>query len=201
MHTSKTYDRFPHVKKMTIWQFDENMIGMLKGIVGKRFLSVETDDSMEGQSYCVARLNFGGTSILLKNEEEIAMFENEDVPYEEAAKFSCSISDTAHPFMPGLVGAGIKKFDVCELVESVDIVADKITCVEQGIDIIMDIAVIVSTQNHAYIFSKSHVWFDEVIYENVDKSIDEICSLLSDLSLWNNDGQLSVSIERSVRKI
>ena len=68
---------------MTIWQFDENMIEMFKGIVGKRFLSVETDDSMEGQSYCVARLNFDGTSILLKNgEEEIAMFENEDVPYE-----------------------------------------------------------------------------------------------------------------------
>ena len=29
---------------MTIWQFDENMIEMLKGIVGKRFLAVETDD-------------------------------------------------------------------------------------------------------------------------------------------------------------
>ncbi len=187
---------------MTIWQFDENMIEMLKDIVGKRFLSVETDDSMEGQSYCVARLNFEGTSILLKNEEEeIAMFENEDVPYEEAAKFSCIISDIAHPFVPGLDGVGIKKFDVDEIVMSVEIVSDTIKCVEQGINIIIDMALIVKTENHAYIFSKSHVWFDEVIYVNIDKNIDDICPLFSDLSLWNDDGKLSVSIERSIRTI
>lgn len=184
------------------WQFDENMIKMLKGIVGRRFLSVETDASVEGQSYCVARLNFDGMSILLKNEkEEFAMFENEDVPYEEAAKFSCNISDPNQPFMAGLVGVGIKKLDIDELVVGVEIVADRITCVEQEIDIIIDIAVIVKTENHEYIFSKSHVWFDEVIYVNIDKSIDDICPVLSDLSLWNNDGQSNATIERSVRKI
>ena len=187
---------------MTIWQFDENMMEMLKGIVGKRFLSVETDDSMEGQSYCVARLNFDGTSILLKNgEEEIAMFENEDVPYEEAAKFSCSISDTTHPFMPGLEGACVKKYDVDELVANVEIVSDTIKCAEQGIDIVIDMALLVRTENHSFIFSKSHVWFDEVIYVNVDKSIDDVCPLFSDLSLWNNDGEFDVSIERTIRKV
>ncbi len=178
------------------------MIEMLKGIVGKRFLSVETDASAEGQSYSEARLNFDGTSILLKNEEEeIAMFENEEVPYEEAAKFTCSISDPNQPFSPGVVGVGVKKLDVGKLVAGVEIVSDTITCAEQGITIIMDMAVVVRTESHAYIFSKSHVWFDEVIYINVDKSIDEICPVFSDLSLWNNDGEYKVSIKRAVRII
>lgn len=187
---------------MTRWQFDNDMIQMLKDIVGKRFLSVETDASVEGQSYCVARLNFDGVAILLKNEEEeIAIFEDDIVPYEEASKFTCSISNPKQTFLPGLDGVEIKKHDVDELVAGVEIVSDTIKCVEQGINIIMDIALIVRTEKHVYIFSKSHVWFDEVIYVNIDKSIDDICPLYSDLSLWNNDGEWSVAIERSVRKI
>lgn len=187
---------------MTRWQFDDNMINMLKGIVGKRLLSVETDASVEGQSYCVARLNFDSTAILLKNEEEeIAIFEDDIVSYEEASKFTCSTSDPNQTFLPGLDGVGTKKNDVDELVTGVEIVSDTIKCVEQGIDIIMDIALIFRAEKHAYIFSKSHVWFDEVIYVNIDKSIDDICPLRSDLSLWNNDGEWSVSIERSVQKI
>lgn len=187
---------------MTRWQFDENMIQMFKSIVGKQFLSFEMDSSVEGQSYGTARLIFDKTSILLKNEEEeIAMFENDDVPYEEASKFTCSISDPDLPFSSELVDVAVKKCEINEIVTDVEIISDTIKSIEHGIDIIIDIAVVIKTEKHAYIFSKSHVWFDEAIYVNIDKDIEDICPVLSDLSLWNNDGEWNVTIERFVRKI
>ena len=187
---------------MTRWQFDEDMIIMLKRVVGKRFLSFERDSSAEGQAYSVARLNFEDVSILLKNEEEeISMFEDESVPYEEAAKFTCSKCDPAQQFMPGLADVPVKRQDVNELVTEIDVVSDLIRSFEHEINIVIDIALIIRTENHAYIFSKSHVWFDEVIYIDLDKSIDDICPLHSDLALWNNDGAWNVTIERTIRKL
>ena len=185
---------------MTRWQFDENMIQMLQSIVGKQFLSFEMDSSVEGQSYGTARLIFDNTAILLKNEEEeIAMFENDDVPYEEASKFTCSISNPELPFSPGIVNAAVKKREINEIVTDVEIISDTIKGVEHGIDIIIDMAVVIRTEKHAYTFSKSHVWFDEAIYVNIDKDMENICPVLSDLSLWNNDGEWNVTIDRSVR--
>ena len=187
---------------MTRWQFNENMIQMLKSIVGKQFLSFEMDSSVEGQSYGSARLSFDNTAILLKNEEEeIAMFENEDVPYEEASKFACSISDFELTFLPGIADVAVKKHEIDEIVTGVEIISDTIKSIEHDIDIIIDMAVVIKTEKHTYTFSKSHVWFDEVIYVNIDKDIEDICPVLSDLSVWNNDGEWDVKIERSVRKI
>ncbi len=74
-------------------------------------------------------------------------------------------------------------------------------CCYKGYNIIIDMAIVIRTEKHAYTFSKSHVWFDEAIYVNIDKDIENICPVLSDLSLWDNDGEWSVTIERSVRKI
>ncbi len=187
---------------MTRWQFDNMMIQMLQGIVGKQFLSFESDTFVEGQSYCTARLNFDNVSILLKNEEEeITIFEDDVVPYEEAAKFSCSISNPNQPFISGLDGVAVKKHVVDELVMNVAIVSDTIQCIEHGVNIVIDMALIIRTENHTYIFSKSHVWFDEVISINIDKDMDDICPLLSDLNLWNNDGAWNVTIERVVRNL
>lgn len=187
---------------MTRWQFDNTMTQMLHSMIGRRFLSFERDTSAEGQSYCVVRLNFDNTSLLLKNEEEeIATFEDNVAPYEEAAKFTCTISNPNQPFPSGLVGVAIKKHVVDELVVSVAIVSDTIQCVEHGMNIVIDMALIIRTENHTYIFSKSHVWFDEVIYINIDKDMDDICPLPSDLNLWDNDGEWNVTIERSVRAL
>lgn len=187
---------------MTRWQFDNKMTQMLQGVVGKRFLSFERDTSVEGQSYCTARLNFDDISILLKNEEEeIAIFEDDVVPYEEAAKFTCSISDPNQPFASGLDGVAVKKHIVDELVMSVAIASDTIQCIDHGVNIIIDMALIIRTENHTYIFSKSHVWFDEVISINIDRNIDDICPLLSDLNLWNNDGAWNVTVKRTVRNL
>lgn len=102
---------------MTYWQFDDSRIDILKAMISEAFLSYERDALTEGGAYGVLRLNFGNKSILLKNEEEeIAMFENEIVPYEEASKFTCCICDPQEAFHPGLEGVRVEKHEVNEQV-------------------------------------------------------------------------------------
>lgn len=186
---------------MTNWQFNKDMIQILKHMIGMRFLSYEKDGVTDGQSYCVLRLNLDGKSILLKNEdEEIAMLSDDNIR-EEAARFSCSEIDPDEPFVGLVDDVKTIKYETNEIVKNVQIITDVITGSHKDMNIMIDMAIVIKTETHTYIFSKSETWFDEMIYINTDKDFDKICPIQKVIDMWNNDGKLEVEVNRTIMNL
>lgn len=160
---------------------------MLKSINGKKLISYESDTPRE--SYSRIKINTDDMCLILSNEQK---YEIKDSSLfddgEEVSVFDCY--ETVDLFDSAIEGIVPIKTTVNELIQKVLIkrytinVSGRYTCD-------MDIALIIVTDNHKYVFSRS-AWFSEEIFIGIDADIDYSCEACAlDLS---NSAVLDISV-------
>lgn len=80
------------------------------------------------------------------------------------------------------------------------IVSDKIIIPNENYEIVLDMAGIITTNSHEYVFSRE--WhFGQYLRINVDNNFDEIYPLTKVKEEWNNFGKWDVDVKRTVEEL
>lgn len=172
---------------MNNMSFSINALNMLKSIKGKNLISYESDTPRV--SYSRIKINTDGRCLVLSNEQKYeiknsSLFDDG----EEVSVFDCY--ETVDRFDSAIEGIVPIETTVSELIQKVLIKRYTINVSGQyACD--MDIALIIVTDNHKYVFSRN-AWFSEEIFIGIDTDIDYSCEACAlDLS---NSGVLDISV-------
>lgn len=172
-------------------KFSSDMLSMLKGVVGQKFLKYEcAKDDVLGSTYGNIRLCFSDNIIDLSNEECFCPELDEDVAY-----FSCTLVSADSSFEPAVV-ADIETTIIDSIVLGVEIVEDKVTINNSEIVIAFDSALVLKTDAGDYLFARME-WFSEVILIAHNESYDTLFPVKKVMESWENDGENRVTVKRS----
>ena len=189
--------------KMVKAKFTDIMLSKFKKLKGSRLIYYLTDDINGGDiSYCKIGIETDNGCLDVYNEETpVDWFDTEgEKAKEDISVFSCKERKNSEEFIPYISDSGIIKHNVNELINSIKIVSDYIKVNNGEYSIDCDIAIIIQTDSHEYIFSRGW-FFSEEIYVSVDSDINNIYSVDDEIKAWNNDGDYSVEIQRIVKEI
>lgn len=187
---------------MIVARFTEQMTDSLKKLKGEKFVSYFIDDdNLLDRSYCVLRIKTGHFCLDIMNEEQEFPFLNSPAgDAEELSCFSCLETSTDTPFHPYVVGIGYKEIAVDENVCKVSLISDQISIQQENYEIILDMALIIQTDKHKYIFARKW-YFDEQIYVYIDEDYDKIYSVDEVRKSWSNDGEFFVEVKRMITEL
>lgn len=142
-------------------------------------------------AYGNVQLNTTHLSIELRNEvQPLIMFSE----IEDISVFSCQIKPANSVFMP-YCEEPWKTVFVNEKITGLSLVNDTIIVNDNEYAITFDMAVIVTTEKHDYVFSRNW-FFSETIDLSIDKSFDDIYPISRVISDWNDDATRMVSVQR-----
>lgn len=181
-------------------KFSDKMKNQLKKLKDSIFIKYIIDNETKGAStYC--KLGIDSTNIrldILNEEISVDWFtNNEDICKEDIAVFSCKIRKDEETFKPYIKESEVMSIDVNERIKNVQIVSDIINVDYDEYIIDYDIAIVIETEKHKYVFSRGW-FFNEEIYINIDKNIDDIYSISEVKESWSNDRELNVEVNRKI---
>ena len=175
-------------------EFTDDMKQILASMKGAHFKSYECAIDSHNHIYCNFRINTDKCSIEIKNENQVFPFFDDK---EEMACFSCKI--TSEPFKPTEITSSTV-FSVKEIINSVEILNDVIDVNNGMYQVSFDNALIIRTNSTTYMFAKD-VWFSEIITVRKDDNYDQVISKQEIIDSWSNEGDFSVDIHRTVKKL
>lgn len=183
-------------------KLNENMIQLLSSLVGKKFISFECDlEEKWNRAYCYLRINTDSSVVDISNEQELVNLfgENEDV---SCLKCFANKGKSLKETFSLIDSYKSKEIFVNELIESISIISEKVKVDENNTmkEIEFDMAIIIKTANHEYMFSREN-WFDEFIYINIDKKFNDIYPISKDKEIMSNDKSRNVFIKRNTINI
>ena len=184
-------------------KFTNLMLEKLKKLKGNKFLRYLTDDTNEGNgSYCKVGIETDGGNLDIYNEEKpVDWFNIEgEKTKEDISIFLCKERKKDEEFIPYVSGVSIIKHEINEHINSIKIVSDFIKINKEEYFIDYDVAVIIKTDFHEYMFSRGW-FFSEEIYVLVDGDINKFYSVDNVTNDWNNGGDYSVDVQRTMKEI
>lgn len=169
-------------------KFSEKAIEILKNIIGKEFVSysakrIQFNASYNGEVFINANSSF---IKLYAEEKEITWFCDDKLHNSENIfGFNCEMSNNQ----------GEEIILVNDVISGIDVITDFVSIPQKNYYIELDMALIIKTQSHNYIFSRAW-YFDESIDINIDKNYDDIYSINKVKESWNNAEEWDVKVER-----
>lgn len=184
-------------------KFSNEMKKQLEKLKDSIFVKYIIDNETKGIStYC--KLGIDSTNVcldILNEETSMDWFVNDEgICKEDISVFSCKVRQDKEIFEPYIEESDVIEIDVNEKIDNVHIVSDVIDVNNGEYIIDYDMAIIIETEKHKYIFSRGW-FFNEEIYVNIDKDIDDIYSIKEVKESWSNDGELTVKVNRMVKEI
>ena len=177
-------------------EFSTDMLKMIKGMVGRTLCSYECENMISGEAYGNMQINLDGYSIEILNEvTELPFYDST----EDISCFTCKLKTPGEFFEPYCEGTSEKHF-INENILSVCIVEDSISVNDGDYDIKFDMALIIETSKHKYMFSRGW-FFSEIIDISVDKEFGCIYPIDRVIEDWSDDGDNKVNVTRTVRKL
>ncbi len=176
-------------------RFTSEMKDVLKGLKGFELVGYSATELYMGETVYDGKiyLHVGDSTIKISNEEkQIPWFKNKDLSDREnifcfhCEKFGC-----------------IQKMDtvlVQEKIENIELITDYIKIPQEEYEIALDMALIIETNKHRYMFSRGW-YFDESLEISVDKNYDDIYPIKQAVEEWNNFGEWEVDIKRVIGKL
>lgn len=184
-------------------KFSMKMIENLAKLKNSVFLRYIIDNETNGvSSYCKVGLDSDAIRLDLLNEEiGVDCFDSdENIKKEDITVFSCKIRKNGESFKPYLENSEVISVPINETIKAIYVVSDIIDVNRGEYCIDYDMAVIIETSEHKYIFSRGW-FFCEEIYITVDKDINDIYSVQDVKKSWNNDGEFIVKVDRVITEI
>jgi len=184
-------------------KFSNEMIKYIEQLKNSNFIKYFIDNQTNGASaYCKLGIESNNICLDIFNEEtSVEWFINDDgVNKEDISVFSCKIREDNENFKPYIEESEIESVIVNEKINNVKIVSDIINVNNGEYVIDYDMAIIIETEQHNYVFSRGW-FFSEEIYINVDKDINDIYSVKEVKESWSNDGEFNVEVKRVVNVI
>jgi len=146
---------------------------------------------MNQTAYGNVQLNTEHFSLELRNEVRALPLFSE---VEDISAFSCVAKSAGCTFEP-YCEEPWQTILVNEKITGVSIVNDTVVVNSGEYSITFDMAVIVKTECHQYVFSRDW-FFSETIKISVDKVLDDIYPISRVVADWNDDGNRKVSVQR-----
>ena len=177
-------------------KFSNKMIDILKSMVGNIFSSYEYGDMFPNEAFGNLQINLKDFSVELFNEvQELPFYDlTEDI-----SCFKCIKKSLTELFEPYCKEPS-QKYSVNEKILSVFIVDDSISINDGEYDINFDMAVIIETSQHKYIFSRGW-FFSETINISIDEKFDDIYPIGKVIEDWSDEGENNVTVVRNIRKL
>lgn len=176
-------------------RFTLQMLQEMAKLKGEIFVSYECAENF-GTTYGNARINTQHFSIEFLNEvREMLLFGEA----EEISMFSCAVKSKEEPFQP-YCEEPYETFVVNEKIGKISIINDQISVNDGEYDISFDMAVVIETEKHRYMFSRGW-FFSEVITISQDKSLDDVYPIQRVIEDWNDDGARTVAVHRTTRDV
>ena len=172
-------------------KFSNEMLEYIKKMVGHTLCSYEYGKMVQNEAYGNLQINLDSFAIEILNEvKELPFFDStEDISY-----FTCEKKSLSEPFKP-YCEEPCKKHLIDEKVLSVYIVEDSISINDGEYDITFDMAIIIETCNHKYIFSRDW-FFSETISISLDEEFDNIYPISNVIEDWSDEGENKVEVKR-----
>ena len=184
-------------------KFSNEMIKHLEKLKNANFEKYIIDNETNGLStYCKLGINTDSICLDILNEESSVNWFKTDchIDKEDISIFSCKIRENNEIFKPYIEESEVISIVVNEKISNVKIVSDIINVNSGEYIIDYDMAIIIETEQHSYVFSRGW-FFNEEIYVNVDKEIDDIYSIKEVKESWSNDGEFNVEVNRDINVI
>ncbi len=184
-------------------KFSNEMIKYLEKLNNSNFIRYIIDNETKGFStYCKLGIDTNNICLDIFNEETSVdwFVSDEDIQKEDISVFSCKIRKDSDIFKPYLEDSEIITIDVNERINKIQIVSDIINVNKGEYVIDYDMAIILETEQHKYIFSRGW-FFNEEIYVNIDKDINVIYPIQEVKESWNNEGEFTVEVDRVVKTV
>lgn len=173
--------------------YDNNMIEILKSIIGKKFEYIEFTNKEKMVSFGNVALNVDGQLIEISNHEDDKGW---DEDY-DSAHFECKIISEYEPTVTKSI---VSKLNIQEIIKDVNIIYDEIT--NEYYNFNYDMALEIITENHKYLISRG--WFySEDISINIDTEFDSIYPVSKVEDDWNadSDGDYITKVNRNIINI
>lgn len=171
-------------------KFTSKMRDSLRKLIGDSLISYN-GAFMNQTAYGNVQLNTKHFSLELRNEvRALPLF----AEVEDISSFSCVTKPAGFTFEP-YCKEPWKTVMVDEKITDVSIISDTITVNNNEYSISFDMAVIITTENHQFVFSRGW-FFSETIDASVDKNFNDIYPICRVIADWNDDGNRKVSVIR-----
>lgn len=177
-------------------KFSDEMINILKSMIGNILYSYECGNTIQNEAYGNLQLNLKDFSIEILNEVSEFPFYNSS---EEISCFSCKKKSSSETYKT-YCEEPIEKHVINEKITSVALVEDDVNVNNGEYEIRFDMAIVIKTDKHKYIFSRGW-FFDEVIYITVDNEFDKVYPISKVVEDWSDDGENKINVVRTVRKL
>lgn len=184
-------------------KFNNLMLENLKKIKGSKLLCYLTDDMYDGNvSYGKVGLETNNGCLDVYNEEtSVDWFDIDgEKTKEDISMFSCKERKEGEEFVPYINKTNVIRHEVDEYINSIKIVTDFVRINNEEYSIDYDIAIIIKTDSHKYTISRGWL-FSEEIYISIDDDCNDIYSITDEINDWNNDGDYSVEVKRTIKEI
>lgn len=177
-------------------KFSSEMLKIIKSMVGKVFCSYECGNMVPDEAYGNLQINLDDFAIEILNEvKELPFYDStEDISY-----FTCEKKSLNESFKPYCEEPSEKHL-INENILSVYIIEDSISINGGEYDINFDMAIIIETNKHKYVFSRGW-FFSETIDIAVDKEFDDIYPISRVVEDWSDDGENKVNVIRTRKKL
>ena len=181
---------------MIIAKFSKEMIKILKDMIGHIFCSYVCGNTIAGEAYGNLQINLDTFAVEVLNELYVLPFFNLT---EDISHFSCKKKSLDELFKPYCIEPTETHF-VSEKILSVSIIEDEISVNNGEYKINFDMALIVKTDTHKYIFSREW-YFSENIIISCDKEFNDIYPISMVEESWSDDGENKVTINRTMKEL
>ena len=177
-------------------KFTDEMIEIIRSMIGRCFCTYECGNMVSNEAYGNLQINLDDFAIEFLNEiKELPFFDStEDISF-----FTCEKKSLSKKFKPYCEEPTTRHL-INENILSVYIVEDCISINGGEYDINFDMAVIIETENHKYIFSRGW-FFSETIDISVDEEFDDIYSISKVVEDWADEGENKVNVVRTIKKL
>lgn len=177
-------------------KFSNEMLKIMKSMVGKVFCSYECGNMVPNQAYGNLQINLDDFAIEILNEvKEFPFFDST----EDISHFSCRRKLLNESFKPYCVEPSEEHW-INETILSVHIIEDNIYINNGEYVISFDMAIIIETSKHKYMFSRGW-FFSETIDISVDEDIDDVYPQSRVVEDWSDEGENIVKVIRTSIKL
>ena len=176
--------------------FDHEMQVLLRDMKNDILHSIEylPEEISSHAAYGILRIHLGTCDIDLINEQQPFPFYDGT---EDMSCFACHKVNKGVPFQPAVISS--KKTEILEVNETitqVEIMNDVIHINHDEYTVSFDIALIIHTSHHVYMFARD-VWFSEIISIRNDDDYECVFSMRNLVESWSNEGEETVEIDRT----
>ena len=177
-------------------KFSNVMLTIIKTMVGKVICSYECGNMVPNEAYGNLQINLDDFAIEISNEvKELPFYDST----EEISYFTCEKKSLCEPFKPYCEEPSEKYF-INENVLAVYIIEDSVSVNDGEYDINFDMAIIVETNKHKYMFSRGW-FFSETIDISVDKEFNDVYPISRVVEDWSDEDENKVDVIRTIRKL